>query len=121
MTSKLPSFYLSTCLLPGSRPYSQIDQATRRRRELPQLDAALSKDLGCLVVDQVALVVYNLSYADLGDLDAARQTGTCVAVEDSAAADTVATCFEQGILFGVETETGREAGASLCSIVAART
>lgn len=87
---------------------------------MPQLDATLGEDLGRLVIDQVALIVHDLSYTDLGDLDAACQTGTCVAVEDSAAADTVTACFEQGILFSVKTEAGREARASLCSIIATR-
>ena len=87
---------------------------------MPQLDATLGEDLGRLVIDQVALIVHDLSYTDLGDLDAACQTGTCVAVEDSAAADTVTACFEQGILFSVKTEARGEARASLCSIIATR-
>lgn len=104
----------------ASKPYSQINQATSGRRKLPQLDTTLGEYLGRLIVDQVALIVYDLSYTDLGDLDAACQTGTCIAVEDSAAADTVTACFEQGILFSVKTEARGETRASFCSIVATR-
>jgi hypothetical protein len=52
------------------------------------------------------LVVYHLADADLGYLDAAGQAGAGVAVEDCVAADAIATGFEKGVFFGVETEAG---------------
>jgi hypothetical protein len=66
------------------------------------------------------LVVHHLADADLGDLDTARQAGAGVAVEGGVPADTVAAGFEEGVLFGVEAETGRETDATSCSVVAAR-
>lgn len=53
------------------------------------------------------MVVYDLADTDLGDLDAACQTRTGVAVEDCVFADAITARFEQCILFGVEAETGR--------------
>ena len=61
---------------------------------MPQLHTTFFKDLGRLVVHQVSLVIHHLSYTDLSDLDAARQTGTGVAVEDGATADAVAARLE---------------------------
>lgn len=73
-----------------------------------------------MVVDQVALIVHHFCYAYLRDLDAARQARTRVAVENCVAPDAVAASFEQGVFFGMQTETGREGGASFGGAVAAR-
>jgi hypothetical protein len=87
---------------------------------LSQAHAALSKDLGRLCVYQVALVVHDLADTDLGNLDAAGQARASIAVQNGRLADAVAAGFEEGILFGVQTEAGGQIGAAFRSTVASR-
>jgi len=63
------------------------------------------------------LVVDDLADTDLGDLDAARQAWTGVAVQDCVFADTITARFKQSVFFGVEAETSGEANAAFGSVI----
>jgi hypothetical protein len=60
-----------------------------------------------LIIHEIALVIDYFAYPDLRYLDAAGQARAGVAVENCVSADAVAAGFEEGILFGVETEAVR--------------
>ena len=102
------------------RAQGEIYQATCGRGELAQSHTTLGEDARCLGVDQVFLVIDNLTDADLGNLDTAGQTRARVAVENSVLADAVPPGFEKGVLLGVQAETCGEVGTALGSTVASR-
>lgn len=93
-------------------------QATPGRTKLPQADTRLAQDPATGVVHVIALAEDDLLDADLGDLDAASQARTGVAVEDGALADALAAGLQQRILLGVQAQTRRERRAARARRVA---
>jgi len=66
------------------------------------MDAAFFEDSRGRAIEVVALGVDNLADANLSYLDAASQTGTCIAVQDSTISDSISAGFEQSVLLSVK-------------------
>jgi len=99
----------------------QMHETICRRRKLAQLDAGLLEDRGRFAIHAVSAAVDDLTDANLGNLDTARQTGAGIAVQDCAISDPLAAGFEQGVLFRVQAQAGAQAHPRILPCIAPRT
>lgn len=83
----------------------QINQASLWCRELAQLDASFLEDLGSFGVHIILLPIYDLRNANLNDLNATSQARASGAVQHCAFADSLASSFEQCVLFSMNAQT----------------
>ena len=85
---------------------------------MSQSYTAFSKNLGCFGVHHVTLIIYDLADANLCNLDAACQARACVAIKNRSRSNTIAACFKESVLLGMQAEAGGKISATLCSAIA---